>query len=143
MQAEQAFMNTQFGFSKYFPNRAPTWTEVVIAVLLAGSTVTDFLSPSTISWPAVIVGFVVFAIAVGPAAATSFGKQVGQWFRGIGFGGRATAIILFIIGVTVLFQIDSIPRALIDDAATGGLLALISYMIVYVAWAGEVSGWKA
>jgi hypothetical protein len=136
-------MNVQSGFSAYFPNRHPTWTEVIIAVLFAGSVAPDFLLLSTISWPAVAVGFVVFAVAVGPATNTSLGKRIGQWFRDIGISGRATAIILFLIAVVLLYQLDWVPNTFISDAASGGILAFIVYMVAYVVWAGEVSGWKA
>lgn len=136
-------MNVQSRFSKYFPNRTPTWTEVIISVLVVGMIAPDFLSPSTISWPAATVGFVIFAVAIGPASTTSLGKRIGQWFREIGVSGRAIAIILFAITVGAIFQLDWVPTSLINDATSGGLLAVFLYTVAYVAWAGEVSGWKS
>jgi hypothetical protein len=135
-------MNVQSRVAAWFPDRTPTWTEIIIAVLLTVTVATDFLSPSTISWLAVTVGFVVFAVAMGPAGNTSLGQRIGQWVREIGSSSRATAIILFAIAVGVIFQLDWIPVALISNAASGGLLAFILYTVAYVAWAGEVSGWN-
>ena len=50
-------------------------------------------------------------------------------------------IVLFIVAVAVVSGFPWFPDVLLSDFASGGLLAVVCYMVVYVARAGEVSGW--
>ncbi|WP_436347214.1 hypothetical protein [Natronorubrum sp. FCH18a] len=127
--------------SEYFPDRAPTWTEVGLCVLVVVGFLPQIHVRSAISWPAVLVGFLATAVALGPGANSALGERVGQWFTRIGIGGRAVVIVLYAIGVVVLVRSDSIPSEPLVDVGYGVLLAGVLYVVAYVAWAGEVSGW--
>jgi hypothetical protein len=129
--------------SAYFPDRPPTWAEVFTGALIGVSVGVDALSSATVSWPAAVTGFLIFTVALGPGANSSLGRHIGQWFRNISVAGRVTVIVLFILITGVVLRFDAAPDALIADAASGGLLAILLYVIVYIAWAGEVAGWKA
>ncbi|WP_114576966.1 hypothetical protein [Saliphagus sp. LR7] len=130
------------GWLSGIPERPPTWTEVIIGLLIAITTTLDLLSPSTMSIPGVGIGFLTFAVALGPASTTALGTRIGQWFREIGAAGRATAIILFAIGVAITYRIEAVPNSLLHGIGTGGLLATLLYMTAHIISAGEVSGWK-
>ncbi|GAB7019618.1 hypothetical protein [Halostagnicola bangensis] len=124
---------------RYFPDRSPTWTEVGLAVLVIVGFAPRVLFDS-LSWPAVIVGFVGFAAAIGPGANTALGRRIGQWFRRIGFAGRATVISLFAVIVGTA-RVESIPNDLLADVGVGGVFACVLFLVVYIARAGEISGW--
>lgn len=136
-------MTDQFGLRRYLPDRPPTWTEVIIGVFVALSTVPDLLTPSRPSWPAAILGFLAFAIALGPAARSRPGIRVGRWFRNIGATGRLVVISVFAIVVAVAYTSGVVPMAPLRDAATGGLAAILLYLVAHVLAAREVSGWIA
>ena len=134
-------MDDRSAIAAYFPDRPPTWTEVGLAALIVVATLVPRFLSDPPSVPALIVGFITFTAALGPIANTTLGARVGRWFRGIGAGGRAAVIVLFAVVVAVLFRIDAVPSDLIADAAVGGLLACVLYVLAYVLLAGEVSGW--
>lgn len=115
---------------------------MLIGVLVGINVSYDIFNFAVVSWSAVATGFLVFSLALGPGANSFLGKRIGQWFRNIGVSGRSTVIVLFALGAVVTFQFDAVPADLIADAASGGLLATLLYLIAYVLWAGEVSGWK-
>lgn len=127
--------------STYVPDRPPTWTEVGLAALV-GVMFGSSVIVRRPRWPAVVVGFVVFALAVGPVATTSVGRRVGDWFRGIGTSGRTVVIGLFILTVAVASRTVPALMVLLGDAAYGGLAAVALFTTVHVAVAGEISGWR-
>jgi hypothetical protein len=116
---------------------------VVIGVLIGIDIGPNVLAPASVSWPAAVTGFLAFSVALGPGANSSVGHQIGQWFRGIGVPGRIAAIVLFAVTVGVITRFDAGPNALVVDAATGGLLATLLYLVAYIVRAGGVSGWKS
>jgi len=132
-------MSLQSTLSGYFPDREPTWTDIAITVLTAVSIAPRFLSPLSPSWPAFAAGFAVFATALA-LASTRFGRQVGRWFRRIGVAGRAVVIGLFPVSLVIVFQIAPEWQAVLADVGTGGLLAVVLYMIVYFAVARGAGG---
>ena len=127
-------------FDAYFPDRPPTWLKVGIT-LLAVLTVGGRFLDGAVSLPAVVAGFLLFAVAIGPGAASGVGKRVGQWFRGIGTARRALVIVLFAVTVAVLYRFDWVPRALLGDAASGGLLGIAVFVVLHALRAGGVDGW--
>jgi len=128
--------------STYVPDRPPTWTEVGIAVLVVGMIAPSFVVRELL-WSAVAVGFVLFALAVGPVANTLFGRRVGDWFRAIGLSGRTTVIVLFIGLVAVVAGTLPDLMMLLADVAYGGLAALVLYTTLHLLVAGEISGWRS
>jgi hypothetical protein len=127
--------------SAYFPDRPPTWLEVGLTLLVTGTVAGKILRGEVVSWPALWVGFAVFAVALGPGAQSALGARTGQWFRDIGTGARGAVIVLFVVGFAVLSRFAWFPNVLLSDFGRGGLLAVVCYMVVYVARVGEVSGW--
>lgn len=127
--------------STYVPDRPPTWFEVGLAVLMLGLVGSSFRVGQQV-WPAFVVGFVLFALAVGPVANTSFGRRVGDWFRGIGVSGRAAVIMLFIGLVAVVARMLPDLMELLSDVANGGLAAVVLFTTLHLLVAGEVSGWR-
>lgn len=136
-------MSDQFGLSRYLPDRAPTWTEVVIGAFIALSIVPSFLPPSRPALPAAIIGFLAFAIALGPGARSSLGARIGRWFRDIGATGRLAVILGFAAAVAVVGVSGAVPMAPLRDAATGGLAAVLLYLTAHLVAAKEISGWIA
>ncbi|ATW87253.1 hypothetical protein halTADL_0440 [Halohasta litchfieldiae] len=127
--------------STYVPDRPPTWTEVGLAVLVV---VTHGLSLQFRSpWlPAVLAGFVLFSLAIGPVANSTVGRRVGDWFRTIGYRGRGTLIVLFAIGVAVGAQSPVVPTLLLADIGYGGLGACVLFTALHLIVARDVSGWS-
>ncbi|WP_277542281.1 hypothetical protein [Haloarcula laminariae] len=136
-------MTAGFDVGDYFPERPPTWLEVGLTLLVMATVGRTLLAGDVTSWPAFAVGFLLFAVAVGPVANSPVGDRVGQWFRDIGLVGRVVVIGLFLAVVTVLSRTAWVPYALVSDAGTGGLLALVLYMVGYLARAGGVEGWTS
>lgn len=127
--------------SAYFPDRPPTWLEVGLTLLVAGTVAGKVLRGEVVSWPALWVGFAAFAVALGPGTQSAPGARVGQWFRAIGTLARGAVIVLFIVGFALLSRLAWFPHGLVSDFGSGGLLAVVCYMVVYVVRTGEVSGW--
>jgi len=135
-------MTFQLAVSKWFPDRPPTWTEVIIAVFVAVAIFPDLLSPSTMSWPMFVVGFLSVPFAVGPIARTAFGRWVGRWYRRIGAVGRAIVIGLFMFAVLSVVRTGPLSSSLVRDFGVGGMVATFVYLIAHLMWAGTVSGWR-
>ncbi|WP_226005546.1 hypothetical protein [Natrinema salinisoli] len=133
-------MRDRFGPTGYFPDRSPTGLEVTSGIAGGALAALQFVTAS-VSWPVVVLRFLATAVALGPAAATSLGKRIGEWFRGIGARGRGTAIVLFVVIAGLLVLSRTIPPVLLRDVSTGILLAGFLYTVAHLAWAGEVSGW--
>ncbi|ELY77448.1 hypothetical protein [Natrinema gari] len=133
----------QSRLAAYFPDRSPTWIDLLIGILTGVEIGPDILSPATISWPAAVSGFLVFTIALGPGSNSSLGRWVSQWFRSIGILRRVVVIVLFALTVGIVSRFDAVPNAQIADAASGGLLATFLYLVTYIVWAGGVSDWES
>ncbi|MCH7661148.1 MAG: hypothetical protein IH933_11425 [Euryarchaeota archaeon] len=136
-------MSVRSALSSYFPNRPPTWMEVVIVAVVAVSFAPSFFSPSTLLWPAVLFGFLGFLVVAGPVANTTLGKEFGDWFQRIGGVGRLFVVFLFVVGVLALLQFSLVPPAWVDDTIAGMFLGIVVYMLSYILLAGGVSGWRS
>ena len=101
----------------------------------------DVFAPSTVSWPAFLLGFLSFAITLGPLSTTSIGKRFGVWFGEIGIAGRTVVIFLVILTVQTVVRVELLSRSFLSDIASGGLTATFIYFIAHLVWAGTVSGW--
>jgi len=128
--------------SAYFPDRSPTWIDLLIAILIGVEVGLDVISPATISWRAAVTGFLVFSVALGPGANSPLGRRIGRWFRNIGVTGRLVVIVIFTIAAVITVRFDTVPTDLIADAASGGLLSTFLYLITYILCAGGVSDWN-
>ena len=121
-------------FEPYFPNRPPTWAEVV------GSVATTFLLPNMLSGIGSVTvaaaGFILFMLAL-PL------KRVEDWFHRIGMGGRVLFIFGVFAGVQLIAELAPELTPILADAATGGLLATMLYFTAFLARKRTVSGWTA
>jgi len=126
--------------SVYFPERPPTWAEVVTTLLVVATVSGRFVTDS-VSVPLAVAGFLLSAVTIGPGAASGFGQLIGQWFRDIGNGGRASAIVVFAAGVVILSQVAEDLVLVLADAAAGGMIAIALYVVVQAVRAGGVEGW--
>lgn len=133
-------MSAGIDVGAYFPERSPTWLEVG-GTLVAAAAGAEHVLTEPVSVPTAVVGFLLVAVAQGPAAASEVGHAPGQWFRDIGSGGRILAIVLFFAIVVVVSQFAWVPERLVTGAASGGLLAAALYVLAFVVEAGGVSGW--
>ncbi len=136
-------MSTVLDVNTYFPDRPPTWLEVGLTLLVTGTVAGKVLRGKVVSWPALWVGFAAFAVALGPGAQSAPGARVGQWFRDIGTAARGAVVVLFVVGYALLSRFAWFPDVVLSDFGSGGLLAVVCYMALYVARAGAVSGWVA
>ncbi|MBX0286891.1 hypothetical protein [Haloarcula salinisoli] len=135
-------MSPVFDVGTYFPERPPTWAEVVTTLLVTATVVPEFLD-DTVSLPIAVAGFVLFALAVGPGANSSIGQRVGQWFRDIGKHDRALAIFVFLVTMAVLSLVAEALVVVLADAAAGGMMAVALYVFVHAVRAGGVEGWMS
>jgi hypothetical protein len=129
--------------SNWFPDRPPTWMEVVSTALM-WIPLAITLSPfDSISWTWAVVGFVSFAVAMGPARNTTLGRRVGEWFGNISVAGRGTVIVVFAIIVWwTMFTVD-VPTVPVNSYVAGAWVAITLYTLAYLADAGEIDGWSA
>ena len=121
-------------FEPYFPDRPPTWAEVV------GSVATTFLLPNMLSGIGSVTvaaaGFLLFVLAL-PL------KRVEDWFHRIGMGGRVLLIFGVFAGVQLIAELAPELTPILADAATGGLLATLLYFTAFLVRERTVSGWTA
>jgi hypothetical protein len=134
-------MAHRIGLSTYLPDRPPTWSEVGLAGLVLGNFGLS-LQFGLPWWPAVLIGFISFAFALGPGANTAVGNRVGHWFRQIGNARRATVILLFVLVIATVSQLAPQLMLLLADVGYGGLAACVAFTILHVLVAGEISGWR-
>lgn len=122
-------------FEPYFPNRPPTWIEVVGSVATAG-----FLLPNLVaeveSLTVAALGFVLFLLAL-PL------KAVEDWFHRIGMAGRFLFVAGVFMGVQLIMELAPQFNSLLLDLSTGGLLAVLLYFTVYLPRERTVSGLTA
>jgi hypothetical protein len=125
----------------YFPDRPPTWSDVVTVVsglLYIGISVQSFQSSSL---PAVALGFSSTVILIGPVAQTRVGKRIGRWVTEIGPDGRATVIGLFAIAVIVTFVFVGTPPEFIREAVLGTMMGYLLVMAAHILKERRIEGW--
>jgi len=121
-------------FEPYFPDRPPTWAEVV------GSVATTFLLPNFVadidSITVAAAGFILFLLAL------PF-ETVENWFHRIGMAGRLLLIFGVFAGVQLIAELAPALTPTLVDIATGGLLATLLYFTIFLLRERTVSGWTA
>ena len=106
------------------PDGAPSRRDVALTVLSTVWAVLGLATADSIARPWLAAGFLAFAAATGPLAATALGDRVGAWFRGIGRSGRAVAIVLFAATVWTAMAVLEVPLAPASSFAYGGMLGI-------------------
>jgi len=132
-------MRNVFDVGSYFPDRPPTWAEVLAT--LSGVVTVVAEQDGSMSLPVAAAGFLLCLVALGPGAATAGGQWLGRWFRGLDGVDRGLALFVLFATVAVVSLVTRVPESGLTDALTGTLLAVLLYLLVHVVRAGGVSGW--
>jgi hypothetical protein len=122
-------------FEPYFPNRPPTWAEVLGTVGTAGFLLPN-LAAEIDSLTVAAAGFILFLLAL------PF-ETVENWFHRIGMSGRVLLIFGVFAGVQLIAELAPQLTPILVDVSTGGLLATLLYFTVFLARERTVSGWTA
>jgi hypothetical protein len=93
-------------------------------------------------WSWVAVGFVALVVAAGPGANSTPGKELGRWFQSIGIAGRATVIVLFIIGFWVVQTTFAVPPRPVLSFGAGIISAIPLVVAAHLLIAGRPTGWR-
>lgn len=135
-------MGRQRTLSTVFPDRPPTWTEATAVVWIPAVISTIFVSIESVSWPAVLAGFLGAVLTCVPTDQTAIGRRIIQWWRRTGTSGR---LIVFICGsgsLGVLSYTDWVLREQFLSAMSGFFFAYLIYIFVFIAVADEaISDW--
>ena len=128
--------------SRWFPDRAPTWSEVLLTPASVFMVTTILMTSPGVSWPAVALGVVLTVTTLGPFTATASGRRFDDWGRKQSPRQRAAVILLFAGGVWLVAELALVPPAWLTNAAVGVLLGTAVYVVGHVADAGTISGWR-
>lgn len=112
--------------SDWLSDDAPSRRDLALTVVVTVLIVFSLLLAETIFWGWLVAGFLVFALAVGPLAASSIGAQVGAWFRSIGYAGRALVIGIVAVLIWTGLATLSIPDGLVPSLAAGGMVGILA-----------------
>jgi|SRR5699024_4688537 len=105
--------------------RDPSRLEIVVGIWAIFQSFLFFSATDTpVSWVWLAVGVVVWAIAMGPVAASSVGKRFGAWFKGISGAGRIVAIVMAAAMIWAVETTVVIPTTPGMNFLTGGLFAI-------------------
>ena len=122
-------------FEPYFPDRPLSWSELLFAGITTLTLLPNMIAQIS-SLPTVAVG-VILATA---ALAT---EGVEDWFHRIGMDGRVLLIMAVFLSVPLIDEMAPALGVLLNDAATGVLVATVLYFAVFLARSRTVSGWTA
>lgn len=125
-----------------FPDRAPTWLEVVTAVAAVVHIAGALLADDTLIPLHAGAGFFSGLILMGPIAASLAGTAVDARFQSTTKRQRGAFILLWIAVVVVATQAFGLEvPASFDDFLTGFLLAYAVMVVGHVVSTGAIDGW--
>ena len=127
---------------RWFPEHPPTWTDIIIGLLILVWVPFNVGYLQTIYWEWLLLGFVVGLVSMGPLANSPIGEQVGTWFRKIGILGRAISIISFVVVVLVVRGQVNVPSEIVTSSVGGFMMSILLYILMFLLYSGEISGWK-
>ena len=119
----------------YFPDRPPTWSEVLTSVLVAGALLPNMIV-GIASIPTVVVGFLLTTLSLAT-------KRVEEWLHRLGTSGRGILVLSVFLTTLLIALLAPDLYTLLNDAGTGILLATTIYFAVFLARERTVSGWRA
>ncbi|WP_281195790.1 hypothetical protein [Halorubrum sp. F4] len=122
----------------WYPERPPTWTDVLVGVLALLWIPMNLASLRTIHWSWLFVGVVIGSVSLGPIANSRAGKRVGRRFRAIGVGGRIALILSFFVVVWIVSNRVDVPSEVVTSAVTGFMTSMVLYLLVYVLQWGDI-----
>ncbi|WP_293029355.1 hypothetical protein [Natronococcus sp.] len=118
---------------RWSPEGAPTRRQLVGSALIVALATLNLWVIGSVLWLWVGVGFVSFAAATGPIAASSVGFRVGAWFRAIGYAGRAIVIVAFAAAVWISVYVLDVPAGPLVSFGNGGLLGVSAIVFLEAA----------
>jgi hypothetical protein len=124
--------------STWYPERPPTWTDVLVGVLALLWIPINLASLRTIHWSWMVGGAAIGLVSVGPLANSRAGKRVGAWFRAIGVGGRIVVILSFAAAVWIVSNRVDVPSETVTSAAGGFTISLVVYLLASLTHSGEI-----
>ena len=127
---------------RWFPEHPPTWTDIIIGLLILVWVPFNVGYLQTIYWEWLLLGFVVGLVSMGPLANSPIGEQVGTWFRKIGILGRAISIISFVVVVLIVRGQVNVPSEIVTSSVGGFMMSILLYILMFLLYSGEISGWK-
>lgn len=127
---------------RWFPESSPTWTDILIGLLVLVWIPLNVGHLQTIYWGWLLFGFVIGLVSVGLLANSPMGEQVGTWFRKIGALGRAISILSFAVVVWIVSGRINVPSEIVTSAVGGFMIFLFLYLLLYILYSGKISGWK-
>lgn len=134
-------MAVDLSIAAFFPDRPPTWTEVILAVGVATVTLPETFAASAVSWPTFGGGALLTGLALGAVSATASGRRFRRWLRTIDPMVRAVGIIGLLVACSIPIWLELLSPSLLIDVASGALAATIVYMFAHLAWAQSIAGW--
>lgn len=145
---ENYYMARQRALSKLFPDRPPTLAEASAVVWIPLCILPIFLAVP-LSWPAVLVGFLVGISICVPTDQTAVGRRIiqwwqqtgFQWWRRIGVGGRLVVFICAFGGFGLLVYVDWLLREQLLNTVLGFLFVNQIYILGFIVISDEgISG---
>ena len=124
--------------STWYPERPPTWTDVLVGVLALLWIPINLASLRTIHWSWMVGGAAIGLVSVGPLANSRGGKRVGAWFRAIGIGRRLAVILTFAAAVWIVSNRVDVPSEIVTSAVGGFMISLVVYLLAYLIHSGEI-----
>lgn len=127
---------------RWYPDSPPTWTDVLIGLLILAWIPLNLGYLRTIYWGWSFFGFVVGLVSIGPLVNSPIGAHVGTWFRRIGVLGRAISVLSFAVVVWIVRGRVDVSSEVVTSAVGGFMVSLFLYILMYLLYSGEISGWK-
>lgn len=113
----------------WLPDRPPSRTEIVLALITTVWLPSLVLVAESLSLPAVAVGVLATVVLGGPVANSAFGRQVGDWFRSLRVVWRALSVVLV---ASLLFVWGGYGVS--ESVGTGFVLGGVSVLLA-IQWA--------
>lgn len=121
------------------PEESPTWTMVVVSVVVVAVTIPQIVSAEPISWTGLALGILIVWLVAGPIATSPIGRRIDAWDEDTGF---VTSIGVVCVVIAVLAALALlIPSRMEPGLTVGFLLGTVGWFLVHVVSAGDVSGW--
>ncbi|WP_336001035.1 hypothetical protein [Halorientalis halophila] len=112
----------------WFPDGTSGRTDIAVAGLALVVVAQNAVIGTALAWSWAVVGFVTFAVAMGPVASSGFGSRVGTWFREIGVAGRVLVIVAFAVAAWFARTTVEAVATPLSSVGTGGLFAVVVFV---------------
>lgn len=134
-------MPSRTPLSALFPDRTPTWTDVLVGLLALAWIPLQLRGRGSIAPLPAALGFVAVLTLLGPVAATSVGRRAERRFRETDPVVRAMLVLVLLVPLLAALRLTDPPSAAVVGGAVGGMVGIAAFVLLHVLHAGEVSGW--